>query len=652
MLLRAFKLRPSNKGTIDDHVPDQTIKSHTPEWKADGMPLFLKEKYPNIPSNSERFRVIVLDYLRRMINNTIKGDHALADKVYSLSQRIFYYMVFDLCNGNVNRDYIQLMGEVAVVCAANAYHALQNNDLMRGFRLFVNPTYEYNDFHIMMKAVQGSPGFRELVETDDQKEASRIYSNARPNSKVLAHGAYGAICYPPLCNIDPVTKQPVFHTNKKQVSKIYFDPNSANKAISNIEKLQGLMAGINSKGFEGKRHTRRRGKNLGATLLASIEQKAQKRIQSSNEIHAILLPHLGKSIEAVLEDKEEIKAFRSCEFHKIMEQLMTCQSVLDRLASKNYVHGDLCSPNMMWSKETGDLTIIDWDWLRSYRSFVFEYDGNFGHPRNPPESLLVIPQETNDEKQDFEYRKNAWIYQNAYLFDFEFKGRYFDPSQPSKTFTVEELEEKLKKEIDEALKENKTLFDETMKTDQINEMKALVKLSFPSFDSFAYAHVMLNLFALAYPTSVYPDQTESTLYQVLKTRLTSNGKPYSEKYLRLIVSTLLRVIGLYRKMGDFRVAHRVNAEKGLEEMKIIHADFERQHVALTGAVEDVGDVKEAVADAVKVVDKVVEAEKKNNAKPSGISLADLEFLKLEMSKLQNKKGGGRKRTKKRQRFSK
>lgn len=638
-----FKIGPSN-ANVDQHVPDQVMLDHAPIRHPDGSLHLLRERFPTL-RGVEAMRMILLDYLRKQIDEDY--IQSKSDRIYELAQKTLYHLIFDIFGGRVNRKYLQIVGNLSGILAILQ---IENAPSHRA-RVILSKYYQYNvphdvitrtEFMTFVDYLQDHTDIKsfmaEQMATDEQKETSRILEQAPSQSAILAHGTYGAICRPPLCNIDPITKQPVYHNNKS-VSKIYFEKESANKSMKNMKALQNLMAGIPNNAFKATQHTARRGKNLGNTLLQSLLQSTKASIKETNDIHAILLPYLGKSIEDVIADpnKEGIKAFRSCEFHHIMGQLLKCQTILDRLAAQKYIHGDICSPNMMWNKDTCGIHIIDFDWLMPYDEFATEYRPHFGHSRNPPEALHAVT-----DPSSFRKRMDTWIDNNATMFEYEFTRRYISGGFPS-------LAQAIREDIIKAQDENKTFLEETMKANHLaDHVEAIMKVSFPSFDSYAYVHVMLNLFAAVYPGSADPSPVnEARMIKTIESRITSQGKPYSADYLQLIASTLIRVTELYHKMGDFRLARRVNAQKGLEEMKIIYDDFMRQHVALTGAPQDVGDAKEEVANAKKAIDKAIQNEKKNNAKPdpSGLSHADLEFLKLELSKLQVKKGGRRRHKK-------
>lgn len=596
----------NNEPDIHIHTPD-TFIVHEPVYDSRNRKRVLATEYANKEGSTEKLRAQMLDITYNLMTKAMPYFiQEVDEQMYRYAKDTLYHIIFDLCDGRVKQRMYYLIIGISII--------IGRLKVLKDDKIILTTDNQDKYINLIHRNVPNSPytkeKLREGVEMLEKEGFMGLYlpvdlkDLAKGKPIVIRSGTFG-LCTGPLCNIDPNTGKLINHPDT-YVSKTFFRMGNATSALNSIKKMKELT-GINNNAFNAELQTERRLGDFHPNIQAELRKSSNFLKEASNDVYlySIIMPYLGVSIDTVTDESKkknkgqpETDSLRACEFHTIMGQLLKCQTILEQLAIKQYLHADICAQNMMWNKDTKKFHIIDYDWLMPYDQFVEEYKNSFGHSRNPPESLLATPAANAVTK------KENWIKNNMKQFLFEFKEMGVD--------TVDKFE----REINAALDENKKWIERDTKA----MLVGMKKYSFPSFDSYAYAHVMLNLFAYIYPTSTIPftqDTFEDHVTQLsseLRGMITNNGKPYSEKYLRLIATTLLRVTDLYHKMGEFVIEKRIDAINGMKHLKEIYADFMRKHTAFTGSNNDANDIKEEVADAKKFVLNTIKEETENNLK--------------------------------------
>lgn len=687
-LKAAFGLMAPNMNQIDLHMADKYIV-HEPV-RENGKIRKLPEDASIVKNNAERYRAILLNWCKEVIFILFKrNDPAINDDIYRMCKSILYDIII-WCNGYTVKDHLQLIGATAIAISMMTDITLRypnehrqhymNQELVRKIVEKTDNAYSISQLDIAIDAVKAHDPARLKAVIDNV--VTRVW---KKGPKLLGNGSYGFVCNPPLCNIDPDTKQQIVYDPAEYVSKMFFEENSYHAALKKLETIAGI-ADVQNNAFVAYPQNVRTVSKLPAMLYANAKAETGLRgLDNSNNLHIMRLPHLGVSLERILREKApnrpELDAFRSCEFHIIMEQLHKCQTILANFAKKKHIHGDMDSSNMMWNKRTKSIHIIDFDWLYPYEKFAKEYAPHFGHPRNPPETDFIaklngggmathhlvslfkhiIPYEVSSNirvtdliqsgtdprinraiKNIVEKSKHPvitdrikQIYNNL---DEDDIGRHITTEDDDvwlviigelvtydndiQVILLDEVLEEANQENSVALvKAINQIKKGTKLTTEKAALKALEELSFPSFDSYGYARIMLNLFQMAYPGSaeaIHADKLNENrplMVESLRGRISRDGQPYSDAYLNLIAKTLLDVCHLYFQMGTFNMTVRVNAVDGLARMKVIHKQFIKAHNALGEGAPlhdndpDVVDkqMEAVVNEAIAIVDQQDEA---------------------------------------------
>lgn len=202
-------------------------------------------------------------------------------------------------------------------------------------------------------------------------------ANNKPSladTKYIKRGSYG-------CAVNPALPNKVngeWKTFPDQISKLYFKPAVLEKAFKNSNNVYNLFG--KNKGHKLNRYSYKnyKGSNLPKSVMNSCGVKSEEPLLLAR------MPHLGYDIASI---GAHYKEYRSVPIDKILEQTLKVVRQLRDLAAAGKVHGDVRESNVMANPVTGDITIIDFDFLNTAEGFAAKYP--FGFYSNPPESLLI-----------------------------------------------------------------------------------------------------------------------------------------------------------------------------------------------------------------------------------------------------------------------
>lgn len=201
-----------------------------------------------------------------------------------------------------------------------------------------------------------------------------------PKTKYLGKGSFGCVVQPALPNVNESGQWTQYPQN---VSKIFRSKNEYNLAMTRTRKAHNIM-GKN----KGHRLNTYKHKYTTANNLPNNVRKNCK-FEIGEPIHVSKLPYLGIS---VWDAKDNIPLLQTIPFSKLVQQIQKLFTQVQSLQKANYIHGDIRQQNVMIDPKTGDMTIIDFDWLLPYEEFMNSYPPGFYS--NPPESLLFSELQT------------------------------------------------------------------------------------------------------------------------------------------------------------------------------------------------------------------------------------------------------------------
>jgi hypothetical protein len=378
---------------------------------------------------------------------------------------------------------------------------------------------------------------------------------------ILGSGTFGAVLSPALPNNVGGVEQEF----PENVTKVFFSQPNMNSALTQITQLPAVM-GVNA-GHRTNRYTRTyRGRNLPRPVFNELHA-LNPTVGLYAPLHIVRMPDLGKDMNKldVLSPELRNRPFRHIlgQIHKLLQQ--TAQ-----LAASGYGHFDIRTSNVMAKPSTGDLTIVDFDWLYPFNYLYDNYP--LGFYSNPPESLFFERLPTNPDAPmptDAELRVwlegalgspehtqlETYVQHNLNSFKAPFEALGFDT--PAKLKAI-------------ILTANVQNYKDLRAKNSRNLKQLAISDFFPFFDNYGLGLTLLTFIGAVYPYN--PSATSpATRYDkaVLKTQITNEGTPYTDDELEVIMIALDDLIKLCKRMSFLQINGRLIPADVLEEMKVL-----------------------------------------------------------------------------------
>jgi serine/threonine protein kinase len=229
---------------------------------------------------------------------------------------------------------------------------------------------------------------------------------------IVGQGTYGTIIQPALPNVvnDRIVEYP------QNVSKIF----RGQPDVQDLERFRTeMIAGLALQGIRLPEGILRRYSMYPYRYRYSKNNmnasRTLRNIRNKPEHPSILrLPYLGESFYDIV-TKERVKQQASTINYRILcEQILDCMVIVQAIKNRKYVHGDLRETNVMLHPGTGEMTIIDFDWFRTFQDYG---DIQHGFPHYmyylPPECIFIAGFSVNRQREEANYR-NVWesVYQH------------------------------------------------------------------------------------------------------------------------------------------------------------------------------------------------------------------------------------------------
>jgi len=163
----------------------------------------------------------------------------------------------------------------------------------------------------------------------------------------------------------------IFRQPDNQVAKLFFREDYVEKLKEKLKILDnlGIKTGIR---IETKRSLRnmypRKNTNTYKKLKKILRDKRNTSRNNANQngtYYAITMPNYGTSLDKI--------TYREMMSHDIEQLILSCiqfMKNIKKLQGHHYVHGDLHLGNIILNEKTYQLTMIDFDYLSSYDTFL------------------------------------------------------------------------------------------------------------------------------------------------------------------------------------------------------------------------------------------------------------------------------------------
>jgi hypothetical protein len=394
-----------------------------------------------------------------------------------------------------------------------------------------------------------------------------------PPLTFLGRGSYGCAIKPALPNLNNSGNWVQYPDN---ITKIFFDEKQGKNAVKSQTKIKNIL--------QNDQH-RINTYKVNNYDINNIDY--QTRVQCfgndpwkyPSKIYPVRLPDLGIDMGRFTEPL--LKKYRDINIKKIIEQMNKIINQVKTINNSGYIHGDLREPNIMINPQTGDMTLIDFDWFHEKQEFFQKYFPSLGFYNNPPETLMmpviilfynqskfpeylhqVIKTYVGNEMINPKSKISKYI--SIHNQRMKHRGHLYadillDADKITQIFyyTILAVRELFGAEIGD--------------TANTEESKTLLKWNFlrlidPSFDSYGVAFTLLDFIAQVYGRLMFRgegnEERKIRIEHLRDQRLTNGGKKYRNEEIEVLADGLHTYVQyVLRPMGEDFLVFKGNFER-------------------------------------------------------------------------------------------
>jgi serine/threonine protein kinase len=188
-------------------------------------------------------------------------------------------------------------------------------------------------------------------------------SSTRKKHKVLGYGSYGAVIQPALSNVNTKGSPLEF---PGMVTKIFYNKKDLDKALSDAALLKEKFPRL---AIDYKPYVKTYplsyfddNKDVMDALLYGIRHVGKEE----PTLYTLRMPFLGDSIFHVANNPRLKSKYYKQPPEKMITEILKLLTIVESLVKAEHVHGDIRDANILVNVETGDLTIIDFDFLTTF----------------------------------------------------------------------------------------------------------------------------------------------------------------------------------------------------------------------------------------------------------------------------------------------
>lgn len=423
-----------------------------------------------------------------------------------------------------------------------------------------------------------------------------------PDYTILGWGSYGAVIFPALPDISNYSRVKY----KEDVTKIFYSKKDMENVYKRMKNtLQGILGEIEETQvyqYEYQYTVTDLPQSVRDELqkVKSGKEKDQSLLEyfkKTNHIYMLRMPYLGIDIVTKHFNSCDVEMIRNCPIYIIFSQIHKLIKQVNTLYESGYIHADIHYANITIQPITGDMSLIDYDYLDTCDKIYETYP--FGEVYwNPPECLLFTRfneflnsdtpfslNEEDDAYMDQKYLKSCIDYSmNTQLVRTTIAEKVNNEKQ--KTAEDEKIiRMSIKKTVTPIIKSSITsaindniqyiyeLLSESNDENGIDEENIMKDFVLPTFDNYGLGTTLLEFVSYIYVGCNIDDLEEERMKEHLGKTIRKNSNPYSEEQLGVIAVTLKSMIELFHDMSSLYLRERPSPKDVMKTADKIIADF-------------------------------------------------------------------------------
>jgi hypothetical protein len=200
--------------------------------------------------------------------------------------------------------------------------------------------------------------------------------------RIIGEGAYGAIVEPALPNVDEHGNPLLFGPDT--VSKVMFRTKNYQKTLADVETIREKIPALAMNVTPYRRTYTEQNIATINGMLAHIGSHKER-----NGVYVVRMPNLGTDMFELPRNIDAINAMHAVVSEStMMKQILKLMRIVKAIWTAGYIHADIREPNVMCNTTTGELTIIDFDWMMPVARLQKKYPVYYYS--HPPESMFLL----------------------------------------------------------------------------------------------------------------------------------------------------------------------------------------------------------------------------------------------------------------------
>jgi hypothetical protein len=342
--------------------------------------------------------------------------------------------------------------------------------------------------------------------------------------KVIGSGSYGAVVEPALPNVDEHGHPVIFGPDK--VTKIMLKRNDYLKTLADAKTIADKIPSL-ATNIIPYRRTYTEQNIAGIPHMQSFINSQDDR----NGVFMMRMPNLGTDLWTLQRSVSQMATLRSTiSPTQMIRQILKLMRIVKSIGSAGYIHADIRETNVLCNKTTGDLTIIDFDWMMTPTDIQKSYPVYFYC--HPPESMFLLDSVTpidgylKSKPDRTEFRDTLYDLAVAYMKDAK-RDEFWKDIQLHGT-TRDSFAHRITANMME-------LYDTAIRTSPDAALKRFRDIYYHTADSFGLA-VALKNFVVAYFHRQEDTDTRRFLRDTLFTAMTNTASKQRMKIERAIIA--------------------------------------------------------------------------------------------------------------------
>ncbi len=378
-------------------------------------------------------------------------------------------------------------------------------------------------------------------------------------TRFVSRGSFGCVVEPALPNENETGTWTQFPRN---VSKLFRNRENYNAALQHTRKAQNLMGHNRGHRMNTYRHNYKTANSLPHHIRKSCS------LEKGEPIWVARMPHLGVSLWEIDYIPNRTK-LRRIPVAIIVQQVWKLLTQVHAIYKAAHIHGDIRETNIMIDPETGVMTLIDFDWLLPANQYLAEYP--LGYYSNPPECIMASEMRSEiDAETDVRESMDRMFMNvlgtpdrrdrlNRYM-------RQYSRLMISHVFDITSVFH-----LKAYLLDNMLYYQEKNKDLLAEKPNAGVadREMYTYFDSYGLGFSLFDFLSV-----VYPGGTEKDMMEMLPSRISKQGVPYTDLEIRTIATVLVHLKTLCLRMGHIQTRKRIGIEDAMKEFQDIPDIYE------------------------------------------------------------------------------